>query len=321
MGISIINSPGPVNMTLTIDRDGNRVYKLIQRAKTDNHLDGPFNVAAFAAGLPAVGSTWAFGNDVDPWAFCLPTRSVEPIQRKEGDKTFYWKITSTFSTNPQFRCQDQTIKDPLLEPQKVSGSFVKFTEEVARDKDDKPIQSSSHELFRGPQVEFDMNRPQVRIEQNVLDLQLPTVSQMIDTVNSTSMWGLGARRVKLSNFSWERKLYGICTFYFTRVFEFDINFNTFDRTIYDEGTRVLNGDWDENGNWVLTNINGAAPDPTNPRHFKRYKDRNGENTRAMLDGYGKPVTDGQNLHEIEIKYYKETDFSTLGLISNLNQAY
>jgi hypothetical protein len=117
-------------------------------------------------------------------------------------------------------------------------------------------------------------------------------------------------------------MYGICNFYFTRIFEFDINFETFDRTIYDEGTRVLNGHWDKTtGDWVLDDINGGAPDPQNPKHFKRYKDRNGENTRAMLDGNGKPVDDGANLTTVDIQYYKETDFTTLGLITDLSQPY
>jgi len=261
------------------------------------------------------------------------------------------------------------------------------------------IKSSSHEQIRGRQVEFDNNKPSVTIRQNVAALGLSTFSQMVDTVNSVPMWGLGTRRIKLSNAPWERKYYGRCHVYYTRTFEFDIDYKTFDRDAVDEGTKVLHGHWggvsgtgltvsitvNANGGistativnpgsgyprsttvqlsiddslsgsgqgsggvlqaktnssgvvtsvlvvnvgtaysagtvatasnvmWVLDDINGDSPDPENPQHFDRYKDRNGENTRAILDGAGCPVASPSFAAKIPIEYYPESNFFTLGI--------
>jgi hypothetical protein len=130
-----------------------------------------------------------------------------------------------------------------LEPQKISGTFAKYTKEAVFDRNGNAIVTSSWERMKGPEVEFDHNRPAVRVEQNVVALDLATVAPMIDTVNDATLWGLAERTIKLTNFAWERKLYGSCNFYYTRVFDFDIDYNTWDRNLLDEGTKCLNGEW------------------------------------------------------------------------------
>lgn len=307
------------------DEEGHRTYKITHRVEAA-FTDGPWNVMN-ATGLPLVGSYWNFDGDSDPWAFCYPTMKVTP-EINDGEKNKYWRVEQTFSTKPLNRCQDESIEDPLLEPQKVSGSFVKYTQEATRDRFGQSIVNSAHEHYRGPRVEFDHNRPTVRIEQNVASLGLDTFSQLIDHVNDSPMWGLPARTVKLSNVSWERKLHGICNFYYTRIFDFDINYFTFDRKVPDEGTKVLHGHWasqDDTGTggetgWVLDNINGSPPDPNNPQHFDRFKDRRGENARTLLDGAGKPLegsamgTGGTTDPIVfTIEYYPESNLLALGV--------
>lgn len=309
--------------------EGHREFKVAHLVKA-GLLDGP-QVVMSAAGLPITGSTWNFDNDLDVWAFCLPTLVVSIHQEKEGDPNRYWKVENTFSTKPQDRCQDETIEDPLEEPQRISGSFVKYTQEITKQRANhsdptlagQPIKSSSHEMIRGPQVEFDFNRPTVQIGQNVASLGLEQFSEMIDTLNDDTLWGLAARKIKLSNVTWSRQVYGLCNFYYTRNFAFDIDFRTFDRTIRDEGTKALNGVW-EGDAWVLKDIDGGAPDKDNPQHFNRYKDRNGENARVILDGEGEPATsfevDGTGegvAAEIEVEHYEESNFLLLGIPTSL----
>ena len=326
MATAIFDGPvlwGP----LTRGAEGHREYWITHQVLA-TPTDGPKAVLD-TAGLPSVGAAWNFDSDLDVWAFCHPNATVSPHPNyKRGDKTRIWDVRQKFSTKPLTRCQDETIGDPLLEPQKVSGSFVKYTEEITKDRNGRIMKSSSLELFRGPQVEFDHNRPTVRIEQNVLNLELATFSEMVDRVNDAELWGLEARKIKLSNVSWERKLYGVCNYYYTRIFEFDIDFNTFDRTIYDHGTKVLHGDWDRDensatvGKWVVSTEvvkdSGVAPDADNPQHFVRYKDWFGENTRALLDGNGLPLAmstgtgDTQGV-EIDIEYYEEANFLLLNI--------
>lgn len=302
--------------TVQLDRDGedgNRTYTVTHLVFTDSFSDGPYTVLN-CPGLPSIGSQWTFGNDSDLYSYCTPYASVRIHDEKEGDPTKWWRVQQKFTSEPLVRCQDTQVEDPLLEPQKVSGSFVKYTEEAVVDRLGVPVLSSSYELFRGPQVEIDKNRPQVRIEQNVAVLGLEVFSEVMDYVNDSPMWGLPARCVKLSNVSWERKVYGVCNYYYTRIFEFDINYNTFDRNILDEGTKALNGHWDRTtGAWTLDDINGGAPDNTNPTHFIRVKDKNGENMRVILDGTGKPLTDSANPVYRETEFYKQTNLLSLGV--------
>ena len=296
------------------DDEGFREFTVTHLVKTTSVADGPY-IVMNASGLPAIGSVWSFGNDLDVWAFCYPYMKVDIHQPKEGDKNYWWRVDQKFSTKPLTRCQTQNVEDPLSEPQKVSGNFGKFTIEAVYDRFGNLIKSSSHEQIRGRQVEFDNNKPSVVIQQNVAALGLSTFAQMIDTVNDGPMWGLPARCVKLSNAPWERKYYGACYVYYTRTFEFDIDYNTFDRTALDEGTKVLRGHWDRDTGsptyreWIVD----AGVSVTKPTHFDRYKDWNGENTRAILNGAGVPITSAASAGEIDVEYYQQSNFFTLGI--------
>lgn len=289
---------GPNKWSGSRDQQGYRTYKVTYRVATDDPRDGPAIVMQ-TPGLPAPGSTWSIDNDVDDWAFCKLEMTVTPD--KTDEPNCWWTVELTFTTSPDGKlCKVVQIDDPLMEPQKVSGHFIRAQEEATEDRFGNRILTSSHEMIRGKQVEFDASRPQVTIEQNVADLQYEMASSMVDTLNDDILWSFPARCVKLSEFHWDKKFYGQCSSYYTRKFTFDVNikYNTalgiyesgWDRSVLDEGSKVLHGRWDKTtGRWVLININGLPPDPANPKHFDRFKDRNNENTRVILDGHGLPA--------------------------------
>ena len=331
---------------LTIDNENFRDYHIVHQVQTTTPLvnpagagwtgDGPQTILG-ATGLPVTGDQWNFGNDADPWAFCLPNKTVKPMQKKKGDPYTHYTVESIFSNRPLNRCMTTNNDDPLDEPQKIRGNSVRYTIEATKDRFGNPIKSSSHEMFRGPQIEFDGGRDQVIIEQNVPSLELGLCTSLRNKLNDDTLWNLAARRIKLSDFSWEELWYGSCTHYYKRIFTFDIRNNVddlFDRTIMDEGTKVLNGRWDnELGIWRVLPIEGYTsqpdPDKTNPQHFIRYKDRNGENTRVILDGNGLPAasfatygtgtdfgtgTDAtDDAGQLEIEYYEEDDLEQLNI--------
>lgn len=299
----VLHSDAPISMSLEVDEEGYRDYSITYLVYTTK-TEGP-HAALLTPGLPVSGSMWIVGDDMDVWVHCTKKRSITvhyPDEAKsEGPKGYrYWRVGFVFTNRPQKNCSDDDVDDPLLAPQKVSGNYTKFTKEATYDRYGYQLTSSSHEQMRGPQVEFDEPRRTVRIEQNVALLNLPQLDLAFNKVNSAVMWGLPPRCIKLSSASWDEKWYGTCNKYFTRQFEFEIDPNTFDRRIPDEGSRVLKGHWDERetgtgsapnptwGTYVLDQISGLDPDPSNPTHFIRYKDWNGENTRVMLDGLGKP---------------------------------
>lgn len=279
---------GPRTWSLGRDDEGYKTYKvkhIVKAALTD----GP-NAVLNTPGLPLVGSPWAFLNDFDPWAFCTPNASVSIHQEREGDPARFYVVENTFSTKPMKACHETPIEDPILQPPKLSGSFVKYQEEATHDRFNRPIISSSWEQYRGPQVEFDKNRPTVHFEQNVLIFDLPLVAAMLDTVNDANLWGLLPRMVKLSGVTWERLYYGQCYVYYHLALDFDINYETFDRILLDEGNKVLQGEWHPSLDaYVVANIGGAPADPFNPAHFKQATDRAGNPIRVVLDGRGLPA--------------------------------
>jgi hypothetical protein len=235
------------------------------------------------------------------------------------------------------RCwgSDAELCDPLSEPQKISVDYSQYTEEAAYDRFGRRVLTSSLEPIHGPNNEWEFTHTSVVIEQNVLDDQLALVEQIKDSVNALPLWGLPPRTIKFKPGGSQRKCRvapsatgtGVeCVVYWTRKLIFEIRFRrregagtqgttgtlieltpvpggpyeTWDRDVWDEGTRVLRGYWSDSSgvtgtgthkktHWRLVDIDGAPPDPRNPQHFIRFKDWNGENTRTLLDGAGKPA--------------------------------
>lgn len=61
---------------------------------------------------------------------------------------------------------------------------------------------------------------------------------------------------------------------------------------------------------------GFSPDASNPGHFIRWKDRNGENMRGILNGAGVPAkidVEPSDEGKIHVAYYPEADFTLLGI--------
>jgi hypothetical protein len=312
---------GPYCWEGSRDETGHRTFKVTHLVESELR-DGPYTIMC-TPGLPLVGSPWFFGNDADISAWCRADMTVKYHGVKEGHPGRFWKVDQTFSTKPGQRCQDQTIEDPLREPPKLSGSFVKYTLEATHDRYGRALKTSSHEPLRGPQVEFDDGRATVKIEQNIRGLGLATITRMYNTVNGYGMWGLAKRCVKLSEFTWERNVRGTCGFYFTRVLGFDIYFNTFDRWVVDEGNMALHGE-NKGNSWFVTNLpDGSTPNPANPFHFVHYKDANGDNAKCLLDGQGRPLNrvllqSGQvGPVTQKIEKYNESNLLLLGIPSQL----
>lgn len=276
------------------DNEGHREFRVDHLIDAEKE-DGPFVVMG-TSGLPAAGDGWQFGNDNDPWAYCQADMDVKIHEEKQGEPNRKWIVSQMFTTKPQApskqRCQDTPVEDPIAEPAKINGSSVRYTEEKAFDRFGNFIRTSSFEQIRGPQAEFDGNRDQIVIEHNVGSFAAVAFALSLrDTVNTLPIWSIPRRCVKLSEVHWERRFYGKCSIYFNLRLTFDINYQTFDRDILDEGSKVLSGRWNRTtGEWELVNIaTGIAPDPNNPQHFIVYHDRRGQTGRVILNGAGTPA--------------------------------
>lgn len=280
---------GARTWSLTRDRRGQRTYKIKHRVETDTSTEGP-GTALETPGLPTPGSIWDVDDEFDPWAYFTQDATVTPVPEiKEGELVKYYDIEQIATTEPVQICSEEYIENPLLYPDRIRGHFNKFQEEATFDRFGKPVYNSAYEQIRGAGVEFDANRGVVTVEQNVADLEYDLISELLDCVNDEPLWGLPARCVKLSNCTWERKYHGNCEKYYTRVLEFETNRKTFDRSILDEGTKVLRG------KWVVDNVDpnfkeyvyAAGLDPKDPRSYIRYVDFNQNASRVLLNGAGK----------------------------------
>lgn len=310
---------GMQNWEMSRDEIGHRTYEAKWLIVSDDKLDGPA-VVYTTPGLPVSGSIWSFGNDLDDSAYCWPNWVIQPVVSDEPG--YWWQVRQNFSTKPMKRCQDSSIENPLLEPPRIGGSFTKYNEEAHKDRFGNAIVSTSHEMLRGPSLEFDKNRPNVTIGMNVASLPLVNFAPLIDVVNDSTMWGLPPRCVKLSDVRWQRQLYGTCSYFWTVEYQFDISYTTFDRYVLNEGHKCLQG-WAPGSKLIQLDPDGIDPDTgaaykLNPKRFEVYKDKNGENTRCLLDLNGKPLADGANPTFRYVEKYEESNLFLLGIPTDLS---
>ncbi len=306
MATSVI---GPLTWSGSVDSEGYRTYKITYLVKGAKGC-GPF-AAMYASGIPARNSAWDITingqQDSDTYAYCLPTKEARPHKVNNAEPFSYWEVDCTFTTKPQNTCASSTPDDPLSQPIRCGGNFIKFTEQARYDKDGYMIKGVSPWPPKGPLLEFDNNRPTVWVEWNSASLPLGTFAAAVDRVNSATMWGLAVRCVKLSNVTWEKKYYGSCSVYYTIRYEFEINYNTFDRKIPDISPLVLNGHWSSSGSWVTAS--GASV--SDPASWIRFQDKAGNLRDVALTSGGTPATTESAVNIITAKKYLETNLSAI----------
>lgn len=338
------------------DEEGHRTYQLYIQT-VGSLLDGPAS-HMLTPGVPVPGSVWAYDNDYDPYAWC--SGAVELTPREDRGNIFY-DHKYTFTTRPRGsqpgtgrkddrgqkqKCADLTIEDPLSEPTKTSGGFVRNSEEATRDSAGQRLRMTNFEPMTGPQAEFDRSRMQVTAEYNDISLDLEDIAEMIDTVNDGEMWGLPARCWKLCEFHWERKLYGTCGFYYTKRFVFESNadvatetialtilgadrtaififagetYSRWDHHVPDVCSTTLHGKWDKSGlangqgaRWVVKDFqDGTTPNYTKPNHYIPIPDPTmGSNVRRCLSRNtpGVPAATEADENCWLVKLYRESDF-------------
>jgi len=341
-----------------IDADGHRTWNITFQTQ-GNAGDGPASHVQ-TPGLPVEGSIWAFDNDLDIWAWCRSGPTTIQPRTGPGKVNTHFDITYLFSTRPlgssgsgggggggsgptggatpsggtsdkaaRKKCADQRIEDPLLEPPATTGSSVNFSEEATVDRLGAALTYTSGEQIRGALVTFDNCRTQVVIEHNVLDLELEKLEELKNTVHTGSLWDLPTRSWKLGSWTWSRKSYGTCSFYYTRrlVFEgwvkrdrvpysatFGQLVSGWDKDVLDESSKCIKGDWAPGAIpqlWIAT----IGADATNPNDYINAHDIEYQPQRVILshDQPGYPAFDKDDYNYIHIEYHDGSNFFDLGI--------
>jgi len=276
--------------SLSTDEEGHRDYNVIWQVDTLGPTYGP-DFAMFAAGMPLPGSSLNLGSTVDPWAFYQRKGSAKLKARQQSRSV--WLAETLFTTRPARRCQDNSASDPLLEPHRARGGFDTFQREATVDEDGDPILNSAAQRLRGPALQIEDGWPTVEVEQNVAWINLPFLAEYRYSINNGTWWGMPARTVKCKTFTWERILYGTCYYYFRVSTSFQLNEDTWDLELLDEGDMVK--------------IAGS-----NPAEFRRAKDAYEENVHVLLDGNGNALDPGDAPVYLNKKILKQKDFSVVG---------
>lgn len=311
------------------DADLHRNYWVRFLVETDSELDGPQTIT-FAPGLPLVGSSWGYGNDNDAYALCQPTLTCETVVKNEPN--FLWVLKYDFSTRPWRTCCSQAITNPLSQPAQISGSFVTYQERVCKRRDTVDsygdtvpgtmiLSSSLQPVY----VQVDKSRAAVSITQTVLNLGLSTFTPMLNTLNDATLWGMPKRCIKLRNVPWRRLNWGLCTFYYQRTLEFDVDSKTFDETeLADTGNRIVDDKWPGytriGCTGTGTSTMAGTVDTKDVRNFVVYTDKRGNiGSKVPLNGHGE-LCSNPLVHKHVIpkaEKYNESNFLTLGVPTTL----
>lgn len=287
---------GRLDWNMTRDDEGHREYKikwLVHGLLTD----GPANVM-LCPGLPTIGSTWAFDGDLDLWAWCRPNMAVSPVL--PGEPNEYWTVEQTFSTKPIKRCQDSSFENPLDEPIKIGGSYNRYQKLLKVDKDGVPLVNSAKELLPSEVREDDEPYPVVTMSQNVAALNLPLITSILKSpLNDAPLWGLPARCVKFSNFTFDMNFYGTCSVYYTPQMEFQLSDNGFDESLPDAGYQRVK--------------EGVVDPPVYPDDYETNLDDSGVPQWTLLDGTGRPHDDPDNPVMITVRKKGESNLLLLGI--------
>lgn len=191
------------------EESGHRTFTA--KYKVAHDIDeGPLAIES-ADGLPAIGDHWEPDelDEIDEYARRTPYAKCTYMV--EGERANYSIVEIHFTTKPIKRCQDTQIENPLLEPPKISGSFIEQTMKAVYDIALNPVMNSAGERM---DVEIEASSLTVDISVNVDESPISLIATMLHKLNDAELWGLPAKCIKLSTASWETLYWGVCTKYY-----------------------------------------------------------------------------------------------------------
>lgn len=198
----------PIKSEMTEDTQGHRLYESEYLVTATLDID-PVTIRQDSR-VPQRGDKYKWLMDPnltaveDEWAYCSQVKlSMDPVRIKdfEGEPALLWTISTTHTTKldlnyPIFR------EDPLDDPPIIDGGFAPFRKFVYRDKDGNQIQNTARFPLLDP-VEIDDAYDTLKISFKTAKIDLGLRQEYRGAVNSTPIWGLTARQVKLTAWRWK----------------------------------------------------------------------------------------------------------------------
>lgn len=262
-----------VNVVGNTVEEVHREYTITYRVITTTRADGPYVVLS-AGNLPRRGDFYQYGNDLDIFATC---KSIGPARLERAEDTGKaWLVDAVFSTKGSQRDPADNPGDPISWAWKVSGSFGSGQWYPRKDANGRAIANTADEPFEDvPPI--DDPRMIISLEKNTASLNIDTWKKTRGKVNSSPLWGLPVRQVKLLQWSWNVQFTGQGAAYISNKFEVEINDEGYYYSPLDQGFREKLGKKpDGKPNYWTVLLNGELP--TRP---------------VRLDGNGQVLLEGQ----------------------------
>lgn len=284
--------------SMTISIDGNvpvRSYAVVYQVECNDQLDGPLTVTSHAS-MPVFGSTYAVGNDADPYATFKGYSNI--VRVNPESQLPIWLASATFDT----RTSDVEPGSPNIEtsplqvPPKWSGSFSNASKLTDIWDDGTAIENSSGESMN---IEIDDGRPSIIVQFPVETIDLPSLCEYHNAVNNATWWGFDAHTLKIASITWESAIWNGVV-YFTLTVEVHIKLDEWSENFIDEGYSELIGD-----------VRASILDDTTKMPVRE---------RRYLDGTGRKLPEGNPI----VMYpqpkklpYSAVDFSGIGMPTTL----
>lgn len=218
-----------------------RVYELGYRVECDSRFDGPAVIRAAAVGvLPQIGDFYNIGgSEVDGGSF-VEDEQFE-LEYSDAQKNIaVWKYTVKFGPYDA----SQFPENPIDWPIKVRFGGTRFERLCPRDDNGDPI-LMSNKLPPADPVTRDDSRSTIIVTRNELvstfDFEL--AKSYRDTTNDAAWNGFAARTVKCGIIETGEPQYNSVAqvWYYAVQYPFEINEDTWDVVILDQGLMKLDG--------------------------------------------------------------------------------
>ena len=106
--------------------DEMREYSVHYQVLTNDRNDGPVTVRS---SLPAFGTQYTYGNDTDPYAFCVGYGSIRP-STSPSESLKSWIAEVRYSTRPRENCTTSQSDSPLDKPPHIRIHGLRLTKPV-----------------------------------------------------------------------------------------------------------------------------------------------------------------------------------------------
>jgi len=286
----------PHTIAASSDEEGHDTYDVTWQVITNDPGDHAQTVKDAVLLVYPPGTPYAIDNDMDLEAVARrPHSAKRSAQSKGGLRT--WFVGQKYTTKPLDRCQDERFENPLLEPAKVSGSFVSRMIAVTEDRHGDPLTNSASEPeLPAPEIHDDTDTVIIEVNLPTAQFSLAQRGELRNKCNSVGMWGLPARTVLLMQWRWKPAYYGMCLKYIKCILEFGIDFEGWNHVRTDRGFRIKDG-VDADGFTIWRTLMDGRDQPLrNPQ---------------LLDGNGGLLADGANPVELKSEHVHQRDLTAI----------